>query len=245
MGFYDVANHWLIYVMVTLGIALVALFAIISMRKSWKRARAKGYSTEKLMTVVKASVSATIIPSIAVVIGFFSLAAILGVPWPWWRLSVVGSVTYETMAIDTAIKAGGLDMTTLSQATAKDFVLVMYVMSIGIIGGLFFSPFVAKSIQTGTMNIKAGDQRWGSLGGSVFMMVILTVFAVPMFLDYSHSGIVKLLTFATSAVVTIILHNIATKGGQKWLATFILALSLLLGMASSVMWDVLVPLPGR
>jgi hypothetical protein len=235
MGFYDVANHGLIYVMVMLGVALVALFTIISMRKSWKRARVKGYSTEKLMTVVKASVSATIIPSIAVVIGFFSLAAILGVPWPWWRLSVVGAVTYETMAIDTAIKAGGLDMTTLSAATAKDFVLVMYVMSIGIIGGLFFSPFVSKRIQSGTMNIKAGDKRWGSLGGSVFMLVILTVFSVPVFLDYTHSGLVKLLTFATSAVVTIILQSIVTRGGQKWLATFILALSLLLGMASSVM----------
>jgi hypothetical protein len=245
VSFYDVANHGLIYVMVTLGIAFVALFAIISMRKSWKRARAKGYSTQKLMTVVKASVSASIIPSIAVVIGFFSLAAILGVPWPWWRLSVVGSVTYETMAIDTAIKAGGLDMTTLASATATDFVLVMYVMSIGIIGGLFFSPFVAKRIQSGAMSIKAGDQRWGSLGGSVFMTVILTVFAVPMFLDYSHSGIVKLLTFATSAAITIALNLVATKGGQKWLVTFILALSLLLGMASSVMWDVVVSSLGR
>ncbi|MDR3333262.1 MAG: DUF5058 family protein [Treponema sp.] len=236
MSFYDIANHWLVYVMVSIGILYVAGLAIVSMRKSWKRALAKGYSREKLMTVVKASVSATIIPSLAVVIGFFSLAAILGIPWPWWRLSVVGSVTYETMAIDSAIKAGGLEMSQLSQATGEDFVLVMFVMSIGIIGGLFFSPFVSKRIQSGTMELKAGDKRWGALGGSVFMMVILGVFVVPMFLDFSKHGIVKLLTLITSGVITVVLDKVATAGKIAWLRSFILAISLLLAMVSSVLW---------
>jgi hypothetical protein len=236
MDFYDVANHWLIYLLVIIGILYVAGLAVVSMRKSWKRALAKGYSREKLMTVVKASVSATIVPSLAIVIGLFSLVALLGIPWPWWRLSVVGAVTYETMAADTAIKSAGLDMSRLSQATAEDFVLVMFVMSIGIMAGLCASPFIAKKIQSGTMKLKAGDKRWGALGNSIFIMVIIVVFCVPLILDFTKTGVVKLLVSLTSTGITIILYTVAGKFKQEWLKSFVLAISLILAMASSVLW---------
>ncbi|GHV49681.1 hypothetical protein AGMMS49579_02280 [Spirochaetia bacterium] len=236
MGFYDAANHWLIYLMVIIGILYVAGLAVVSMRKSWKRALAKGYSREKLMTVVKASVSATIVPSLAIVIGLFSLVALLGIPWPWWRLSVVGAVMYETMAADSAIKAVGLSLGQLSEATAQDFVLVMFVMSIGIMFGICVSPFISKKIQAGTMNLKSGDKRWGALGGSIFILVIIVVFVTPMLLDYSKTGIVRLLTICTSVAITIALGAAAKQEKLSWLKSFILAISMILAMASSVLW---------
>ncbi|GHU93211.1 DUF5058 domain-containing protein [Spirochaetia bacterium] len=240
MGFYDVANHWLIYLMVIIGILYVACFAVVSLRKSWKRALAKGYSREKLMTVVKASVSATIIPSLAIVIGLFSLVSILGIPWPWWRLSVAGALTYETMAADAAVKAAGLNLGQLSEATAQDFVLVMFVMSIGVIVGLFVLPFIGKKIQFGTMKIKTGDKRWGALGSSIFIMVIIVVFCSPLFLDFTKPGMVKLLTALTSTGITLLLYAIADRFKQEWLKSFVLAIALLVGMASSVLWTGLI-----
>ncbi|GHV69857.1 DUF5058 domain-containing protein [Spirochaetia bacterium] len=238
MNFFDAANHWLIYLLVIIGIAYVTGFSIISMRKSWKRAIAKGYSREKLMNLVKMTVSTTIVPSISIVIGLFSLVALIGIPWPWWRLSVVGALPYETMAADSAIKAAGLDMTRLAEATARDFVLVMFVMSIGIMGGMFVSPFITKPIQLGSMNMKAGDKRWAALGGSVFFMVILSVFVVPLFLNWRTSGYIQMLTLVTSMVITIILNRIAT-GPRAFLRNFVLAISLILAMASSVLWNAL------
>ncbi|MHB9291873.1 hypothetical protein Holit_00959 [Hollandina sp. SP2] len=236
MSFFDAANHWIIYMMVSIGIIFVAGFSIISMRKSWKRAVAKGWSREKLMSLVKMTVSATIVPSISIVIGVFSLVALLGIPWPWWRLSVVGSLTYETMAADMTAKAVGLDLTRLAEATAKDFVLVMFVMSLGIMGGMFVSPFMTKSIHLGSMKMKAGDKRWAALGGSIFFTVILSVFVVPIFLNFRISGYIQMLTFAVSAVITIGLNRIAL-GKRAFLRNFILAISLILAMASSVLWN--------
>jgi hypothetical protein len=236
MSFFEAANHWLIYLMVIIGIAFVAGFSIVSMRKSWKRAIVKGYSREKLRSLVKLTVSATIVPSIAIVIGMFSLVAVIGIPWPWWRLSVVGSLVYETMAADMSIKAVGLDLSRLSEATAQNFVLVMFVMSIGIMGGMFISPFITKPIHLGTMKMKTGDKRWAALGGSVFFMAILSVFVVPFFLNFSVAGFVQILTFATSAALTIALNRIAS-GKLAFLKSFILAISLILAMASSVLWN--------
>ncbi|MDR2739228.1 MAG: DUF5058 family protein [Treponema sp.] len=236
MSFFDVANHWLLYLLVILGIVFVAGFSLISMRKSWKRALAKGWSHEKLMNLVKMTVSATIVPSLSIVIGVFSLVALLGIPWPWWRLSVVGSLTYETMAADMTVKAIGLDLTRLAEATAKDFVLMMFVMSLGIMGGMFVSPFITKSIHLGSMKLKTGDKRWAALGGSIFFTVILAVFVVPIFLNFRTSGYIQMLTFITSAVITVVLNRIAV-GKLASLKSFILAVSLILAMASSVLWN--------
>jgi hypothetical protein len=238
MSFFDVANHWLVYLLVIIGVVFVAGFSIISMQKSWKRAIAKGWGREKLMSLVKMTVSTTIVPSISIVVGVFSLVPLLGVPWPWWRLSVVGSLPYETMAADMTLKTVGLDLTRLAEATAQDFVLVMFVMSIGIMGGMFVSPFITKSIHLGSMKMKVGDKRWAALGGSVFFMVILSVFVVPIFLNFTMTGIVQILTFITSAAITVALDRLAV-GKWSFLKSFILATSLILAMASSVLWNAL------
>ncbi|MDR0908357.1 MAG: DUF5058 family protein [Spirochaetaceae bacterium] len=241
MSFYEVANHPLIYAMVICGIAFVALFCIVSLRKSWKRAIVMGYSKDKLWNIVKTSASATIMPSFAVVIGFFTLTTILGIPWPWWRLSVLGSVTYETMAANMAVQSTGLNLGELSVATARDFVLVMFVMSIGIVGGLTLSIFISKRIQTGTISMTSKDQRWGALGSSMFFLVICAVFVIPAFVDYSHKGLVTLLTLFTSAGLAVGINIIATRFKISALKMFNLAVSMLLAMASSVLWDYLLP----
>jgi len=229
MGFYDIANHWLIYTMVIIGILYVLGFSALSVRRSWKRALELGYTREKLMNVVKASISFTVVPALAIVIGFFSLAAMLGIPWPWWRLSVIGAVTYELMAADMALKSANVQ---LASATGAEFVLIMFVMTIGIIGGLITSLFISKSIQNGTLKMAEKDPRWGALGNSVFMMTILVVFMIPVIVTLG----VSFLTLVTSAVVTIILSIIIKKTGAIWLGNFVLVISIIVAMASSVLW---------
>jgi hypothetical protein len=236
MSFFEAANHWLIYVLVSIGIVFVACFSLFSMRKSWKRAIAKGWSHEKLMSMAKMTVSTTLVPSISIVIGVFSLVALLGIPWPWWRLSVAGALAYETMATDMTIKAMGLDLARISEASARDFVLVMYVMSLGIMGGMFVSPFITKSIHLGSIKLKAGDKRWAALGGSIFFTVILAVIVVPIFLNFRASGYIQMLTFITSMVLTIALNRIAEEKLPA-LKSFVLAISLIFAMASSVFWN--------
>lgn len=218
--------------MVLVGILFVLGIATISVLKSWKRAKELGYETSQIMKVVKASATFTVVPSIAIVVGFFSIAAMLGVPWPWWRLSVIGSVTYEIMASNMALGAAGVE---LSTATGADFILVMFVMTIGIMGGLIMVPFLAEKIHNGSMNMKEKDPRWGPLGNSVFMIAIIIAFVVPMFFD----GIVGMLTLITSILVSYILSTLVRKFQIKWLSEFVLVFTMLISMASSVLWTAL------
>lgn len=225
----NISDSILLYVLVIIGILYVTAVALVFLRQSWKRAYELGFKNEELMNVVKSSISFSLVPSFAIVIGFFSIAAMLGVPWPWYRLSVIGSVGYEIMAADIALTATGADITSI---TNNDFTLIMFVMSICILGGLITSIFFAKKIQTGTMNIKKKDEKWGALGNSTFMLTIIIVLLIPMLL----SGGVTLLTWLTSLGTALILGIIIKKYNVKWLSNFVLAISLLVAMVSSVLW---------
>jgi hypothetical protein len=229
MDYMQIAESPILYILVgVFGIGTVLLMAVIFLRKSWIRANELGYSHQQLKDVVKSSLSFSLIPSLAIVIGFFSLAAMLGVPWPWYRLSVVGSVGYEIMAADMALSTLGKSIAT---ATASDFTLIMYVMSLSITGGLITILFLGKRLQEGTLKLKEKDNRWGALGNSCFMLTIVVVLIIPMILE----GGVSLLTLLTSAIIALLLSFLIKKG-LTWLTNFVLAICLVGAMSSSVLW---------
>ena len=92
------------YIAVIVGLLLIFLLCAVMLKMAWGRCIELGISPVK--DVIKSSVIFSIVPSLSIVIGLFSLAAVLGVPWPWFRLSVVGSVSYELIADMVATGAG-------------------------------------------------------------------------------------------------------------------------------------------
>jgi hypothetical protein len=230
MGYFDIASHWLTYAVVVAGILYVLAFIVIALRRAWKRALEIGFTRERLWGIVKSSLSCAIVPSTAGLVGFFTLAPLLGIPLSWWRLSIVGSTAYEIMAAEMALNTAGVE---LSTATASEYILVMYVMAIGIIGGMVMLPLFAEKVHQGTIKLKQRDARWGALGNSVFMLAVALVFVVPMIL----AGGVRLLTLLTSAAITLALALLVRRFRLSALNDFILAIAMIGAMASSIFWN--------
>jgi hypothetical protein len=230
MGYFEAAGHWLTYLMVMAGILYVLCLTAAFMRKSWKRALQIGYTKDQLWSVVKASVSATLIPAVAVLSGLFILVPILGIPHSWWRLSIVGNTVYEIMAADMVFISSGV--TDLASATAKEFILAMYVIAVGIMSGLAASPFIAEGLHKRTFEIKNKDPRWGMLSNGVFLYTVLIVFITPIFFSVS----VEMLTLLTSAVITVLFKTALRKYHWTRLNEFSMAVSLILALGCSVLW---------
>ena len=57
---------------------------------------------EMIKKTVIASVSFSILPSIGIFIGVITMAGLLGIPLPWVRLSVLGALHYELLAVKIA-----------------------------------------------------------------------------------------------------------------------------------------------
>ena len=133
MNYFDVANSRLLYVLVGIGLLYISGLVVVFMRKAWRRALELGIPKKTILEVVKSSAVFTVIPSISVIIGLFSLSAVLGVPWSWFRLSVVGAVSYELTAAEMVSDALGFQSAG-AMAAANNYQVfgaIMFVTSIG------------------------------------------------------------------------------------------------------------------
>ena len=65
-------------------------------------------------------------------VGLFVLIAVLGSVWAWWRLSVIGSLSYETMISSSIAQVLGYASSAemLEAATGRQFGVVMILMTV-------------------------------------------------------------------------------------------------------------------
>ena len=141
--YVDLSGSGLLYALVIAGLVFVAVLCVIFYRKTYKRALELGITKDTLSRINKNTISLTIVPSISIVIGLFTLSTVIGIPWSWFRLSVVGSVTYELMAAQMATASLGFEQMTDAMASdASTFGAVMIVMSVGIIAGIVTNTII-------------------------------------------------------------------------------------------------------
>ncbi|MBS4785903.1 MAG: DUF5058 family protein [Clostridiales bacterium] len=238
MTFTSIMNSIPLYALVIAGLLFVFALCVVTLRQARQRALELGLSKEDIMGVIRSSALFSIVPSLSIVVGLFSLQAMLGVPWSWFRLSVIGSVSYELVAADMAATGAGYEsLAALVEANDPSVAgSVMLAMSLGIIGGVVGCLFLGKGIQTGMASFREKSGAWGALVMSCFVMALMAVFAPARSL---FMGTVATLTLLTSALITVAHRWIIKKYKVKWLNNFIMADALILGMASAVFWNYL------
>ncbi len=238
------ANHPILFVLVGIIIALVLGQSFYFLFKSIRRAKQLGIAKETVKKTISSSAIFTIAPAIAVLVGVVALSKSLGVALPWLRLSVIGSITYETVAAGNALEAAGLSAaTTITDPSI--YITIAWVMTIGIAAGLILVPFVTKKIQSGVNNIGMKDKKWGEIFNNAMFLGMISAFLGYVFCDVGtiihgdFSGIIPVLVMFVSAVVMAICGLASTKFKIKWLTDYALPMSLIAGMASAIpftMW---------
>lgn len=225
-----VANSAILYGLVIVGLVAILGFSFIFFRKSYKRCREFGMSKENLSRIIRSSLLFSVVPSISIVIGLFTLSAVFDIPWPWWRLSVIGSVGYELMAGDTAAKA--ITAATGASGTPSVFVAVMFGMTLGVTGWIFGPVILGKKLGSGIKKGEGQNPGWSMVLNSTFWTAMMCVF-IPLLIFGTP---VQAAVLFTSAVISTLLGIIAGKTGWKWLNECNLAFTLILGMLSSLFW---------
>ncbi len=238
------ANHPIIFVLVGAVIALVLAQSFYFLFKAVKRAKQLGITKDTVKKTILSSAIFTIAPAIAVLVGVVALSKSLGVALPWLRLSVIGSLTYETVAAGNALEAAELS----AAVTVTDpsiFVTIAWVMTIGIAAGLVLVPFVTKKIQKGVTNIGMKDKKWGEIFNNAMFLGMISAFLGYVFCDVGgvvkgdFNGLIPVCVMAVSAVVMAVCGLLATKLKIRWLTDYALPMSLIAGMASAIPFTML------
>lgn len=230
MSYQEISNSTFLYALVIAGLLIIAGIAVVYLVKCYKHAIACGISKDTIKEIVKSSITFSVVPSISIVAGLISLVAVIGVPYAWFRLSVLGSVVYELLASSMALSAAGVDVTT---ATGQSFGLVMWVMCFAISLGTVFNIFLCKKVHLGTMKVGGGDPKWKVVSQGIFMNALLIVMITP----YLLKGIPTMATLISSSLIGILCSKIAQNPKFRWVGGFGLAFSLIGAMVLSVFFD--------
>jgi len=232
-------NHPILFVIAGVIIASVLAQSVFFLVRAWRRAVELGMSKTTLKKTVTSAAIFTIAPAVSILVGVLVLSKKLGIALPWLRLSIIGSLSYETVAAETTLEqielAPGAAVT-----SASDFVTVLWVMTIGIIIGLLLVPIFTKKIQKGIKGMEQRDKKWGEIFNNAMFLGMISAFLGYVFCDVGlvfsgdTSGLIPVCVIAASAVIMAMCGILSKKLGARWLTDYALPFSLIGGMACAI-----------
>lgn len=238
MDYLEIANGPVMLILSGLVILIVAIQAIIFIRSAFKRGRELGMEDD-LKPVVTSSILLSIVPSLPVIVVMLALSVPLGQYFPWLRLSVVGGAAYEGIAANVGAQSVGLTDISDPNMTAEAFVVIMFVMTIGIIWGIVFNILFIKQLDKAAINARSRAKTVGSKGfvsifSGALLVGMLAVISTPYVLNTSNfEGAVA---FVAAGVTVLICNKLADVFDQKLLSDFSFTIGLLVGMGAVIIY---------
>ena len=261
MEFY--VNHPILFVIAGILVAVVLAQSVFFLVKALRRSKAIGMDQKKIRKTITSAAVFTIAPAVAIVISVITLSKKLGLPLPWLRLSVVGSMSYETVAANNALSAMGQSLGSTSALTAQQYVNVLTVMTISIMLGIWLVPVIGKKLQKGMATLGNRDAKWADAFSNSLFIGMIAAFLGFVFCDVSRlwdpsvryvtetviengvevekqiavsstSGLIPVCVMTTSALTMLICGLLMRLPKLKWLSEYALPISLVIGMAAAI-----------
>lgn len=239
-------NHPILFLIAGILVAVVLAQSVYFLLKALKRSRELGMDQKKIRKTMISAAVFTIAPAVAIVISVMVLSKTLGLPLPWLRLSVVGSMSYETIAANNALSAMGQTLGSGS-LDAQQFVNVLIVMTISILLGIWLVPLIGKKLQKGMKSLANRDKKWADIFQSALFIGMIAAFLGFVFCDVSSlwradyaglssptAGLIPAYVMLISALVMLICGMLMKLPKMKWLSEYALPISLIAGMASAI-----------
>lgn len=235
----------LIYGLYGAVVAFVVAMSLYYIIHSVRRAKALKMDMGKIKKVVTTSAVFSILPAVGIGIGVVTLIGSIGIALPAIRLSVIGSLQYETMMADGAATAiaGSMDKFISGTITAQDFVTIATVMTIPILTGplvvIFFYKKFQPKVQMLSSKTSATSGGGINIGDLLFQVVFIGMILgyLAMSLTTITSGVGYLdnyynfIAIVVAAICMYVCDLLIGKCGQKWLDSFSTPLSMLIAMA--------------
>ena len=237
-------NHPVLFILAGILVAVVLGQSVYFLIKALRRSKQLGMDQKKIKKTMLSAAIFTIAPAVAIVISVMVLSKSLGLPLPWLRLSVVGSMSYETVAANNALQAMGQSVGSTG-LTAQQYVNVLLVMTISIMMGIWLVPVLGKKLLKGMSALANRDAKWADIFQNALFLGMIAAFLGFVFCDISRlwspvegysatSGLIPVCVMGVSALVMVACGLLMKHPKLKWLSEYALPISLILGMASAI-----------
>lgn len=233
-------RHPIIYVLYGIVLAFVISLSLYYMLTAIKHAKQLGIESSKIKKVITTSATFSILPGLGIALGVVTLVGTLGVAFPAIRLSVVGSLQYETQ-MATAVGFGFAEKGITPNA-ATEFATMAMIMTIAICSGgvevLFFYRLYQPKIGKLMAKTTGGKKGGVNIGDLIFQvsfigmvigylaMSIETLAKNVTFVDGYYNFIAVLVAMGCMYVCDVLIN----KANWKWLDSFSTPVSMLIAM---------------
>ena len=202
-------NHPLLFVIVGILVAVVLGQSVYFLLKAMKRSKELGMDQKKIRKTIQTAAIFTIAPAVAIVVSVAVLSKKLGLPLPWLRLSVVGSMSYETIAANNALSGMSLSLGSPAPLTAQQFLNVLLVMTISIMVGIWLVPVIGKKLLSGMSSLSNRDAKWADTFSNSLFIGMISAFLGFVFCDVSR------LWRADASGIVVEVEKVFNEVGQK------------------------------
>ena len=199
-------NHPVLFIFAGIIIAAVLAQSVFFLVKALRRSKQLGMDQTKIKKTIKTAAIFTVAPAVAIVISVMTLSKKLGLALPWLRLSVVGSMSYETIAANNALSVMGQSLGSATPLTAQQFVNVLLVMTISIMVGIWLVPAIGKKLQSGMKSLGNRDAKWADIFQNALFIGMISAFLGFVFCDVSR------LWTAENGKVTVLVNQFLENG---------------------------------
>lgn len=228
-------NSPFLYGVTAVVIVYVLAQSLFFLIRAARRARELGIQTKIIKKTILSTSLFTIAPAAAILLGVITLSKFLGLPLPWLRLSILGALTYELPAATSTATAMNLSLSA-PVTDPKAFTAIAWVMTLGIIPGIFVVLFGLKKMQSGIVSLKSKDPKWGEIFMSSMFLGMISAFVGMLFSDVRMGlpGFIPIAVALVSALIMAVEGILIKVCKWSWLEQYALPISMLGAMAASI-----------
>ena len=223
-----VANSPAMAIFCGLAILVVLVQAAVFFRVAWKQALEMGLSKADLVKVVKSSAVFSIVPSLPIIISYMILLPALGKFFPWLRLSVIGSATYETLAANMAVTSFGFDSLGSADFSPDVFGSLLWVVTLGVFLSSL-SALLLRRFDSKMQSVTTNPNSFGKVIPNIMFLGMMATLSAPYLADVTN--IPSMAAIVVSALVMIGLNAVGRRAPV--LKEFAFSLSMIAGMAAA------------
>lgn len=228
-------NHWILFLLAGILVAVVLGQSVYFLVKALRRSKQLGMDQKKIRKTIRTAAIFTVAPAVAIVISIITLSQKLGLALPWLRLSVVGSMSYETVAANNALSVMGQSLGSPIPLNAQQFLNVLSVMTISIMVGIWLVPVIGKKLQGGMSNLGKRDAKWAQTFSNSLFIGMIAAFLGFVFCDVSRLWLADETGMVTSTVTTVLDNGEKIKETVQYTSTSGLIPVCVMGVSAVVM----------
>lgn len=241
MDVMSIANSPAMWIACAIPVCFVVVQALLFLREARSAGKEMGITETQMKNAMRSSAITSIGPSIVVLSGMLSLLVTVGAPVGWMRLSMIGSVMFESIAAGLGTSAVGVTLGT-DPMTEEALGMAIWTMILCSIGWVIFATFSANRMDK--IEVKLSKGNAGTLT-TIASCAIIGVFSAmcaghlikPVYLLVQAADAATVggawkncLACVLGALIMYGLNTLAAKKSIGWLKEWALTITILVAM---------------